>query len=425
MKINKNLIKNICLAFIIFTSVVIAVSAVGTRISDDYVQLGDAGDNDKLTNTATVIVGQRGAVDYLCDGTDDYIEIEQAISYAYSNGGGIVQVMPGTYTIENVNVPSNVSIIGSGIDSTIFRGTSGNVDLFISGNYPNIGNCSNVVLRDFSIEGHSSAFTGSGTNVFYGGENIKILNVKINDCYGTGMLFRNVSNSYIENSIFTNNGADGIYLYDGSNSNKIDSNYVENNNFGIGVMGWETPGQNESRENNVHDNTIYQNAFSGIYIVQNSNNNIINNNYVIENIQHGIYLYNGVNGTCVSENQLIRNSYTNPNLYDGIRINANALGNHLINNYIDGGTSKTHRRSIALFGTVNDTVATGNFLYNANNSGFDYAGTYSFYNNLGESPLYHGNHATAPTPYGEGDGYYNTTDHTEYRYDGTTWQALW
>jgi len=34
----------------------------------------------------------------------------------------------------------------------------------------------------------------------------------------------------------------------------------------------------------------------------------------------------------------------------------------------------------------------------------------------------HGNLATAPTPFGEGDEYYDTTDHRKYYYNGSAWQ---
>lgn len=58
-----------------------------------------------------------------CDGiTDDSVAVQSAVNAASSAGGGVVLVPPGTTLIGvSINIPSNVTIRGAGIDVTIVR----------------------------------------------------------------------------------------------------------------------------------------------------------------------------------------------------------------------------------------------------------------------------------------------------------------
>jgi hypothetical protein len=68
----------------------------------------------KLNNTI-VTVGTQTGCDYICDGTSDDVQINTAISYVSSLGGGIVQIMDGTYNISaNVTLASSISLLGVG-----------------------------------------------------------------------------------------------------------------------------------------------------------------------------------------------------------------------------------------------------------------------------------------------------------------------
>ena len=58
-----------------------------------------------------VYVATDGTGDYNCDGTNDEIEINQALSYIDSQGGGTVHLKTGTYIIDNqINIYSNTNI---------------------------------------------------------------------------------------------------------------------------------------------------------------------------------------------------------------------------------------------------------------------------------------------------------------------------
>ena len=56
-----------------------------------------------------VYVARDGTGDYNCDGKDDQIEINQAIAYINSIGGGIVHLKNGTFVIsDSINLTSNL-----------------------------------------------------------------------------------------------------------------------------------------------------------------------------------------------------------------------------------------------------------------------------------------------------------------------------
>jgi len=69
-----------------------------------------------------VYVARDGTGDYNCDGEDDQIEINQAISYINSIGGGTVHLKEGTYIIsDSINLSSNLIFEGEGTEKTTIK----------------------------------------------------------------------------------------------------------------------------------------------------------------------------------------------------------------------------------------------------------------------------------------------------------------
>jgi len=68
-----------------------------------------------------VTVGREGSeVDYICDGVNDDIEINEAIDSVFHRGGGLVVLTPGIYNIESPIVSQvNVNVIGQNNDVRI------------------------------------------------------------------------------------------------------------------------------------------------------------------------------------------------------------------------------------------------------------------------------------------------------------------
>lgn len=99
----------------------------GSTAWNDLPYIGGSGSTSPGKKYATVVVGTSTAgytedqVDYLCDGVDDDITIEEALSYLDSIGGGVLQLTHGTFTVSNsisVSDMKNITISGCG-DSTV------------------------------------------------------------------------------------------------------------------------------------------------------------------------------------------------------------------------------------------------------------------------------------------------------------------
>lgn len=413
--VNKNLIKNICLAFIIFTSVVIAVSAVGTRISDDYVQLGDAGDNDKLTNTATVVVGQSGAVDYLCDGVDDDVQMQDALDDIVAAGSGKLVVLEGDYSFGDTILVSNDTIIdfttadislASGVNKGFIRNTNWGPTI--------VDHDITIIGGNFSASGITAEANDGGISL-RGVRNSKVRDITITDFWGfAGIYCAGANNEITGNNIVdtrrtTSSYGNGVYLTGiGNDYNIVDKNYI-NNSAGSAVFL-----EDNTASNTVENNHGFNNTQAGVRLIGSSNNTIVNNCIGGTGTDGKGIEIDGTNNT-VRDNEVF-NFY-----YGGINFVAGSDYNIIIGNTI----RNLQNTNQVIMNGINYSIVKNNYLFDGATITYNTGIGNCVIDNYPLSPFNFGNNAAAPTPYGEGDSYYNTTDHTEYRYDGTTWQALW
>ncbi|WP_156168467.1 CARDB domain-containing protein [Methanoculleus sediminis] len=87
----------------------------------------------------------KAQADYVCDGTADQIEIQNAL-----NAGGTVTLTEGTFHLSgNLNIPSNVVLEGQGPDATWLKWSSGLMQCQGKENF---------VLRDFKTTGTGAIF---------------------------------------------------------------------------------------------------------------------------------------------------------------------------------------------------------------------------------------------------------------------------
>jgi hypothetical protein len=69
-----------------------------------------------------LVVADDGTGDYTCDGIDDDVEINQAITDMSTIGGGTIYIKAGTYLLSNVlKIRSNVTLIGDGMGQTVIK----------------------------------------------------------------------------------------------------------------------------------------------------------------------------------------------------------------------------------------------------------------------------------------------------------------
>jgi polygalacturonase len=103
----------------------------------------------------------KAQADYLCDGTDDDVQIQAAID-ALAAAGGKVVLTEGTFTIGTAPVlASNTCLVGQGMGiTTIIQVDSGDLAILIDGR-----GVSDIALGHFALDGNYSNQTSFGHGV--------------------------------------------------------------------------------------------------------------------------------------------------------------------------------------------------------------------------------------------------------------------
>ena len=214
----------------------------------------------------------------------DYNTIQDAINKA--NEGDTVYVHNGKYN-ELIIINKSLKLIGESKNKTIIMD---NVNTYEQNDLIII-NTDNSSIRNFKIVNtlSSSSITG----------------VRIKSSHNI------ISNVTIINT------TNGISIEMGSKNNRIYSNQIINNEFGIDLR--------YSDNNNISENNISENKFSGIYIkgLLSHNNSIFSN--TISNNYYGIYL-TGSNNNKIFNNKIINNQK------EGMHVCCDSKNNILYNN---------------------------------------------------------------------------------------------
>jgi len=141
-----------------------------------------------------VYVARDGSGDYNCDGKDDQIEINQAIAYINSIGGGTVHLKEGTFIIsDSINLSSNLIFEGESTEKTTIKIEDGST----KENWATIvgDGISNIIIKNLTIDGNKDNCPvprGIDSNVdafhLYNSNNITVQDVKIVDFWTDGMV---------------------------------------------------------------------------------------------------------------------------------------------------------------------------------------------------------------------------------------------
>lgn len=133
---------------------------------------------DNIQRSSTFVVASSGttakgiySADYICDGTDDNVEIQAAIDATNALGGGKVVLLEGIYNITTqINMKSLVFLEGQGEGTVLKRASSSVVRVIYVGL-----NVSFFTMQNFYIFGNEIALTVTGDA--YGIECYDITNV--------------------------------------------------------------------------------------------------------------------------------------------------------------------------------------------------------------------------------------------------------
>ncbi len=267
----------------------------------------------------TVTVGRSDA-DYVCDGTNDDVELQQAIAACIAAGGGTIWVKRGTY-----NLSTNLLIIGSDI---IFRGEGWRSTNFVMNNEVNreaicVGDastaCNNVSFLDFGIDGNKANQTGS----VYSG--------------GTRNLIRyrsDAQNSYggLVQGVHTYNGKQNGISSESHSFLTIRDNVSENcDNFGVW---WENGSQVIVEANHTRNNVQ-----SGIKVLSAGGGSVSHND---SKGDRGGMSFQSVGNVAIIGNSIYRSGWAGASTYatNGVGMtdvtNATFSGNQIFGAYANG-----------------------------------------------------------------------------------------
>lgn len=302
--------------------------------------------------------------DYLCDGTDDQVEIIAAIQDLPATGGEVI-ILAGAYNItSSVTLDKgNTTLTGNGT-STIFKrlwdatGQDGVITVISNGNtvqnlavdgnkdtFPSYFNCGVLLSRADNNTIAGTLCSSNGIGICDVGGKGNILNSNI--CNENASGIQGGSNSSIVGNVCNDNTSDGIVLNSGTSKNTIVGN-VCNNNRDSGIK------TNYINNSNISGNTCSLNN-TGIFI--NGINNTITGNICTQN-GYGIRMDgSSTTKTDKANNTVTGNNLTN-NKYYGIYLTA-VCNNTIVGNNCICGTGlpsdyTSSQYTIYLYGTNNN-----------------------------------------------------------------------
>lgn len=320
----------------------------GLKFDETGALLGGAG-----KRTCRFVIGTSTAgwtqedCDYLCDGTDDQVEINAAIQ-ALPSGGGEIVILDGTYNLSAPITPNkyNVSIKGSGISTCLRRSSGEKTSKENSAGIAIKNNSNYAQISDLSVTSESG-YRG----IYITGEHVNITTVffsKGNYCLvtDTGAKYVSVVNCSLD---------------DVSNScqiNNCDGFLCNNNNF------YDSAITSDSSKNVVISNNAFDKASFGAISISSTlgNFDIIGNTFsnseygpVIDlrvfhnykdvssvNIVGNIFNNNsgesviGINGSnCLISGNILKETFTSS--YKSITLESDSANNLVIGNVCIGG----------------------------------------------------------------------------------------
>lgn len=327
-------------------------------------------------------VGSSTSNDYVTDGTADDVQINAAMLAANVAGGGIVYVQAGTFIIADIlQIPSNVTLMGAGIDVTIIKCvnaynpsthpygiTDGRIMLIPANTSTN----SNNIVSDITWDANVQNIPGLTSNTHHRAiwiehtTNFRFERNKVINTINWAIYFQFGNDIWIEKNIVlggyssTYDQNDGIHLRNSSNF-YIRGNYIDTN-AGGGTSGDDAiavlTDSNATSEmtNVIISNNIISGHSRGIYVGTTSSFNISNLNICDNQVWYA--LLSGI--------QLQRVGSSLTSIFQDITIDNNKIYNfgNGSSGYGIGVEQSLGATSFVVFNQIsitNNTIRGGNF----------------------------------------------------------------
>jgi nitrous oxidase accessory protein NosD len=286
----------------------------------------------------------------LASGTNAETVLQNVVD-SLSNGGKVVLLCE-DYGITHLNITNdNITLIGGGACTklTITSGYNGSI-IYI--------NASDVTLKNFMIDAsNQNPYAANyGIQAIEGVDNqrLTVEGLILQDVYDIGIFVQGVDNSTIRNNWISTRSGGGIILDSATSFTEISNNKVFSEDAGIGL------GEN-THDNSVHDNFIDKTGTTkgyGIDLFGACNNNI-HDNTIINPPYDGIFVHS-TDGVYSPKNNIHNNRiYLNFGSRHGINVQEFAHYSNIHHNLIyglQGATNRGIRLDAVNFSTVNYNI---------------------------------------------------------------------
>ncbi len=334
--------------------------------------------------TATFVVAASDSVhkyeaDYFCDGTNDHVQIQQAIDALPATGGEVV-LLDGTYNIEvSLVLDSYQTLRGCG-RSTILTTTTADVDIITAAGGAGTEKVE-ILIADLCVDGNAGGAVNDIGIYWTFVDYSEIRGVYLQNNGEYGLRFFNCDFNNVHDSTFQSNAGDNISVTIGFHNSYMNNIILGGTAAGISI------GTDDFSE--IANNIVGENDGRGIKVTT-SENVRISNNLCYKNGWDGIYT-SALNHGTLSNNICIANSQDTDNALDNIRLEQSDYNLIEGNLCRQGAEANKPKYGINIRQAPNDkNVVVGNDLYDAGKTAnFDDTGTRTIVtdDNRGISPV--------------------------------------
>jgi len=240
--------------------------------------------------------------DFICDGTNDDVEILAALAYVGTFGGGEVFLKEGTYAVDGLVYP--LPIFSVTVDNLLLRGAGWNTIIRLNDNSTAVNegavifsiNADNVTIANLQIDGNwhnnapiDPATDGANITVVSTSENFVLYNVLSIMATGDGVETGGERSIIIENH-FIDSWEHGIHFNRAKDSIAVGNIVREETNDAL-ISVWCAEGE-ITKGIIIADNRLYDGHTNGIsLVVEGTARDIIVANNIIDNCTgNGIYV---------------------------------------------------------------------------------------------------------------------------------------
>ncbi len=341
---------------------------------------------------------------------DDVIISNSIISDNYRDGIAFGDLDPaGSPSIIGIPV-TNAKIYGNTIENNAI---GVNVE---DGNYAiNVQNLSIKIYGNTIRNNTKSAAYGGGSGS--PGINVNInssgVNIFDNDIYGNFAGITIGTSGNTPGNIISNN-----YIY---SNNAVPSDTISQSGIIIESGNYTKVENNKIFGHSKYGISLFTGGLIGFSIIDNE---------IYENNLHGLYAYRIAGYGRIDSNEFRNNGLLTTNTYSDLYINDDAVSPYLKNTsirnnkfYAQSGNKTAYGINIANSQAKNNKISDNEFIGQTTQYTIIPSGNI-IKDNYNVAPFSFGNSATAPTAFGAGDPFYNTTANIQQLYTGSIWDWL-